>query len=178
MPVLPYLGKWPTIAPDVYIADGAMVIGDVSIAEGSSIWFNVVVRADVAPIKIGRRVNVQDGAVLHADPSCPVEVGDDCTLGHRAVVHGAVVEEGCLIGIGAIVLNHVVVGAGSVIGSGSVVAERQRIPPRSLVLGVPGRVVKELTPEQAALPLRAAQAYVRHGQEYRSQRVGADTGSE
>lgn len=174
MPVIPYLGKTPNIAADVFVADGAMIIGDVTIGEGSSIWFNVVIRADVAPITIGRRVNVQDGAVLHADPRSPTIIGDDCTLGHQAIVHGAVVEEGCLVGMGAIVLNGVVVGKGSVVGSGSVVAEQQKIPPRSLVLGVPGRVVKELSPEQAEMPRRAAAAYVRHGKEYRAQQLGLE----
>ncbi len=168
MPLIPYLGKSPSLAEEVFIADSAIVIGDARIGRQSSIWFNVVMRADVSTITIGQRTNVQDGAIIHADPEYATVIGDDCTIGHSAVVHGAVLGSGCLVGIGAIILNGAVLGEGCIIGAGAVVAERQVFPPHSLVLGVPGRVVKKVSPEQAAMPPRAAEAYVRHGQEYQS----------
>jgi deoxyuridine 5'-triphosphate nucleotidohydrolase len=176
LPTLPYRGITPTIAPDAFIADTAIVIGDVSIGHQSSLWFGVVARGDAAPIVIGSRTNLQDGAIVHADERYPTTIGDDCTLGHAAVVHGAVLEDRCLVGIGALVLNGARIGAGSVIGAGAVVAERQVIPPRSLVLGVPGKVVRELGPEHAAMPERAGAAYVELSREYLLQQATPGAG--
>jgi deoxyuridine 5'-triphosphate nucleotidohydrolase len=180
MPILPYREKAPDIAPGVFIAETAVVTGEVTIGEESSLWYGVVVRGDAAPVRIGRRTNVQDGAIIHSDPDNIAQIGDACTLGHGAIVHGAVLENGCLVGIGAIVLNGARIGEGSIIGSGAVVAERQQIPPRSLVLGVPGKVVRQLTPGQAVMPERASSSYTSLGQEYRSlqerERVGLPSG--
>ncbi|MEL6130241.1 MAG: gamma carbonic anhydrase family protein [Cyanobacteria bacterium J06628_4] len=139
---------WP--APDLsqaaFIAPTATVIGNVAVHQGASIWYSAVVRGDVELIQIGAYSNVQDGAILHGDPNLPTILQDYVTIGHRAVVHSAHIERGCLIGIGAIILNGVRVGAGSIVGAGAVVTKN--IPPGSLVVGVPGKVLKTLSPEE------------------------------
>lgn len=139
---------WP--APDLsqaaFIAPTATVIGNVAVHQGASIWYSAVVRGDVELIQIGAYSNVQDGAILHGDPNLPTILQDYVTIGHRAVVHSAHIERGCLIGIGAIILNGVRVGAGSIVGAGAVVTKN--VPPGSLVVGVPGKVLKTLSPEE------------------------------
>lgn len=125
-----------------FIAEGAAVIGKVKMKEFSSIWFNCTVRGDVNRIEIGRYSNVQDNSVLHVADDCACIVGDFVTVGHNAILHGCTVEDHCLIGMGAIVLNHAVIGKGSIIAAGSVVKERQIIPPNSLVMGIPGKIVR------------------------------------
>lgn len=143
-----------------WIAPGARVIGRVNIGEHASIWFNAVIRADNETITIGDRANVQDGAVLHADPGYPLTIGSDCTVGHGAVVHGCTVEDRCLIGMGATVLNGASIGCGSIIGANALVPEGRTIPPHSLVVGVPGRVVRNLGSETTAYIERLASEYV------------------
>jgi len=135
------------IDPTSFIHETAVVIGDVHLGARSSIWPTAVLRADCDRIEIGEDSNVQDGAVLHCDEGIPCIVGKRVMIGHRAIVHGALVQDDALIGMGAIVLNKAVVGRGSLIGAGAVVSEGVVIPPDSLVLGVPGKVVKTLTPE-------------------------------
>jgi carbonic anhydrase/acetyltransferase-like protein (isoleucine patch superfamily) len=137
-------GKSPELDPKSFIADGAKVIGAVSMKEYSSIWFNVVARGDVNRIEIGNYSNVQDNSVLHVADHNPCILGDFVTVGHNAVVHGAVVEDHCLIGIGAIVLTGAVVGRGSIVAAGALVREGQVIPPHSLVVGVPAKVVRSI----------------------------------
>ena len=136
---------WPT--PDLsnaaFVASNATVMGHVEVGEGASIWFGAVVRGDVEHIRIGDYANVQDGAVLHGDPGFPTVLESFVTIGHKAVVHGAYIERGCLIGIGAIILNGVRVGSGSTVGAGAVV--NRDVPPRSLVVGVPGKVIRQLS---------------------------------
>ena len=134
-----------------------MLIGDVQLAAGASLWPTAVARADVCPIVIGEGSNVQDGAVLHGDPGQPVLIGTDVTIGHRAVVHGASLGDGCLIGIGAIVLNGVHVGEGALVAAGAVVTKD--VPPRALVMGAPAQVKRELTEEQAAEQREHARRY-------------------
>ena len=131
----------PRIDPQAWIAESAVVMGDVEIAAGASLWPTAVARGDMSSVVIGPHSNVQDGAVLHGDPGSPVLIGSDVTIGHRAVVHGATLEDGCLIGIGAIVLNGVTVGAGALVAAGAVVT--RDVPPRSLVAGVPAQVKRE-----------------------------------
>ena len=133
-----------TIDPTAFIHPEAFVCGDVTLGSRASVWPGAVIRADSAPITIGESSNVQDGVVIHVDPGLPCTIGSRVTIGHRAVVHGATVEDDCLIAIGAIVLNRVVVGSGSLIGAGSVCSEGMVIPPNSLVLGVPAKVVRPL----------------------------------
>jgi len=131
-----------SIHRDAFIHPEAFVCGDVTLGAGASVWPKAVIRADSAPIIIGESSNVQDGVVIHVDPGLPCTIGARVAIGHRAIVHGATVEDDCLIAMGAIVLNHVVVGRGSLIGAGAVCREGMVIPPNSLVLGVPGRVVR------------------------------------
>lgn len=130
------------VAPSVWIAPGAVVLGDVTIGEAASVWFNAVVRGDTEQIIIGRQTNVQDLCMLHADPGQPCQLGDRVTLGHGAIVHGAIVEDDCLIGMRSVVMNGARIGTGSIVGVGAVVTEGTIIPPRSLVLGLPGKVVR------------------------------------
>lgn len=137
-------GILPTLDEKTYIADGAIVIGAVKMKEFSSIWFNTVVRGDVNSIEIGRYSNVQDNSVVHVADDFPTIIGDYVTVGHNAIIHGCTIEEHCLIGMGATVLNGAIVGKGSIVAAGALVRENQIIPPYSLVVGVPGKVVKTL----------------------------------
>ena len=129
------------IHPSAFIAPGAVVLGDVSLGRDSSIWYNSVLRGDMAPITIGDETNVQDLTMVHVDAGVPCTLGKRVGVGHRAILHGCTVEDECLIGMGAILLNHVRVGTGSVIAAGAVIPEGMEIPPGSLVIGMPGRVV-------------------------------------
>ncbi|MEL6439925.1 MAG: gamma carbonic anhydrase family protein [Cyanobacteria bacterium J06621_8] len=149
----------PDIAAAAFIAPNATVIGNIVLAEGASVWYGAVVRGDVERIKIGKCSNVQDGAILHGDPGKPTILEDYVTVGHRAVIHGAYVETGCLIGIGAIVLDGVRVGAGSIVGAGSVVTKD--IPARSLVVGIPGRKIRDISEIQANELVEHALKYVK-----------------
>lgn len=148
-------------APDLslasFVADNATVMGDVSLAEGSSIWYGAVVRGDVETIAIGKYSNIQDGAVLHGDPGKPTILEDYVTVGHRAVIHSAYIETGCLIGIGAVILDGVRVGAGSIVGAGSVVTKD--VPERSLVVGVPAKKIKDISDEQVQESIEHARKY-------------------
>ncbi|MEZ5351558.1 MAG: gamma carbonic anhydrase family protein [Bryobacteraceae bacterium] len=144
-----FRGKVPQIAPSAYVDPSAQIIGDVAIGPRSSVWFNASVRGDVHSIEIGEESNIQDNSVLHADfPDFPLRIGNRVTVGHSVVLHGCTVEDGSLIGIGAIVLNGARIGQGSVIAAGAVVAEGAEIPPYSLVMGVPGKVRREVTLEE------------------------------
>src|SRR5262245_54895091 len=130
------------IDPTAFIARGAIVLGDVQLGKDARVWFNAVVRGDSDRIVIGDETNIQDLAMVHADPGYPCIVGPRVTVGHRVILHGCVVEEECLIGMGAILLNGVRVGKGSVIGAGAVLTEGTEVPPGSLVLGIPGWVIR------------------------------------
>ena len=149
------------IDPTSFIHPLAFVCGDASLGARASVWPFAVVRADSDRIAIGDDSNVQDGAILHADPGVPCTVGARVTIGHRAIVHGATIEDDCLVGMGAVVLNGARVGAGSIIGAGAVVREGMDGPAGSLVLGVPGRVVRPTTDADRAGIQRGAAAYVR-----------------
>ncbi len=153
----------------VFLAAGAVVVGDVTIEADASVWFNAVIRGDTDRISIDRGSNVQDGAVLHCDPGCPCHIGQNVTIGHRAIVHGAIVEDGVTIGMGAIVLNRARIGAGSLIGAGAVVTEDAVIPPGSLVLGVPGKVRRALEPDEITRHQSGAEHYIAAAREYREQ---------
>ena len=143
-----------------FIHPTAVVLGHVHLADDTSVWPTAVLRGDTDHITIGARSNVQDGAVIHADPGIPTVVGEDCVIGHRAIVHGTTLEDGVLVGMGAILLNRVHVGAGSVIAAGAVVLEGTVVPPGSLVVGVPGKVVRSVGAEQAAAIRDNAARYV------------------
>ena len=150
--VLPYEGKSPRFGADCFVAPGASVVGDVTCGSGVSIWYSAVVRGDVNRIELGEDTNVQDGAVLHGTlDEWPVILGARVSIGHRATVHGCILEDDVLIGIGASVLDGARVGRGSLIGAGAVVREGAVIPPNSLVVGVPGAVKRELTARERAV---------------------------
>jgi carbonic anhydrase/acetyltransferase-like protein (isoleucine patch superfamily) len=155
--VLFCLGHSPDLSAAAFVAHNATVLGRVTVGRGASIWYGAIIRADVEEIRIGASSNIQDGAVLHGDPGEPTLLEESVTVGHRAVIHGAQVERGCLIGIGAIVLNGVIIGAGSIVGAGAVVTKN--VPPRSLVMGVPGKVIRELSETEAAGLIKHAQDY-------------------
>ena len=149
--------KSPEFSQAAFVAANAIIIGSVTIAAKASIWYGSVVRGDVERIEIGECTNIQDGAILHGDPGVPTILEDHVTVGHRAVVHSAHIERGCLIGIGAIVLNGVRVGTGSIIGAGAVVTKN--IPPGSLVMGVPGKVVRQLSDTEITELIEHAEKY-------------------
>ncbi|MEO8892806.1 MAG: gamma carbonic anhydrase family protein [Coleofasciculaceae cyanobacterium] len=140
-----------------FVAPNAVVMGNVSLAAGVSIWYGAVVRGDVERIEIGERSNIQDGAILHGDPGKPTILEDHVTVGHRAVIHSAYIERGCLIGIGAVVLDGVRVGAGSIVGAGAVVSKD--VPPLSLVVGVPAKLLRELADTEAEELIEHARRY-------------------
>ncbi|MGF1486238.1 MAG: gamma carbonic anhydrase family protein [Prochloraceae cyanobacterium] len=147
----------PDCAAAAFIAPSAVIIGKVSIAKGASIWYGAVVRGDLEKIEIGEYTNVQDGAILHGDPGQATILGDYVTIGHRAVIHSAKIDRGCLIGIGAIVLNGVTIGSGSIVGAGAVVTKD--VPQRSLCLGVPGKIIREISQQEAAESIEHAKRY-------------------
>ncbi len=148
------------IDPTAFIHPAAIVCGDVTLGAHASIWPAAVVRGDTAAITIGPESNVQDGTVIHVDAGVPTVIGARVAIGHRAIVHGATVEDDCLIAMGAIILNHVVVGRGSIVGAGAVCTEGMTVPPNSLVLGVPARVVRATTPEMRERIARTVRSYV------------------
>jgi carbonic anhydrase/acetyltransferase-like protein (isoleucine patch superfamily) len=165
---------WPTLdtSKAAFIASNATVVGEVTIGVGASIWYGAVVRGDVERIIIGDRSNVQDGAILHGDPGQVTVLEADVTIGHRAVVHGAYIESGCLIGIGATILDGVRIGSGSIVGAGAVVTKD--IPPRSLVIGIPGKVVRQLSESEAADLITHAHHYEKLAQVHNG--TGKDLG--
>ncbi|WP_037672466.1 gamma carbonic anhydrase family protein [Streptomyces griseus] len=141
-------GKDPKIHEEAFVAPTSSVIGDVTLEAGASVWYGAVLRGDVERISVGASSNVQDNCTLHADPGFPVTVGERVSIGHNAVVHGATVEDDCLIGMGATVLNGAVIGAGSLVAAQALVPQGMRVPPGSLVAGVPAKVRRELTEEE------------------------------
>lgn len=160
-------GRLPRVHRTAFIDDSAQVIGDVEIGEESSVWMAVVIRGDVNSIRIGRRTNVQDGTVVHVmTRTHPTTLGDNVTVGHGAIVHGCTIEDQCLIGIGAILLNGAHVGTGSIVAAGSLLVEGMQVPPRSLVLGSPGKVKRTLTDAEVADIQSYADRYVGYRLDY------------
>ena len=154
-------GIEPTLDGDGhYIAPNAAVIGNVHMKSNSSVWFSSTVRGDNDPIVIGERSNVQDGCTLHTDPGCPLTIGDDVTIGHMVMLHGCTIGNGSLIGIGSVVLNGAVIGESSIVGANSLVTENKTFPPRSLILGSPAKVVRELSDEEVAALSMSSSVYV------------------
>jgi carbonic anhydrase/acetyltransferase-like protein (isoleucine patch superfamily) len=156
-----YLDRTPRAGERVFIAPGAALVGDVTLADDVSIWYGCVLRGDVNRIEVGPRSNLQDGTVVHLGDLDPTIVGADVVVGHRAVLHGCTVEDGCLVGIQATLLDGVVLGRGSVVGAGALVTAGTVIPPRSLVLGAPAKVVKTLADDAEAFHVALAAKYVR-----------------
>jgi gamma-carbonic anhydrase len=166
-----YNGFRPSVATDVFVADTARVIGDTSIGEGASIWFGAVLRGDINKISVGPYSNIQDNAVLHVGTDEPCVIKDHVLVGHQATIHGCTVQPGCLIGIRAVILNNAVIGKESIIGAGAVVPEGVKIPPRSLVIGMPARVVRKVTSEELKNVRFWVQRYYALGQTYRGKQA-------
>jgi carbonic anhydrase/acetyltransferase-like protein (isoleucine patch superfamily) len=165
-----YRGVVPQIAASAYIDSSAQVIGDVVIGEESSVWPNVTIRGDVNSIRIGRQSNIQDNTVIHVEHDAwPTIVGDRVTVGHSATLHGCVIEDDCLIGIGAIILNGAKIGRGAVIAAGALVPEGMEVPPGTMVMGVPAKVKRPLTPEEVERFRENAQNYVQYRATYRDE---------
>ncbi len=170
MPLFPYRGKWPTIAPGVFLAEGAMIIGDVTIEEGASVWYNAVLRGDRAPIRIGRRTNIQDNCTLHVDDGVPCVLGEECSIGHGAVVHGAMLGDRVLVAMNAVILSRAEIGSESIVGACALVSEGKQLPGGMLYVGIPARQVRPLSEaERADLPARA-ERYSRSAGEYQAAR--------
>lgn len=161
-------GVAPRLADSAWIADSAQVMGDVVMAEDSSVWFGATLRGDTETITVGRGSNVQDGSVVHADIGYPVTLGESVTVGHMVMLHGCTIGDESLIGIGATVLNGATIGKNCLVGAGSLVTEGKSFPDGSMIMGTPARVVKSLTPEQIDGLRRSAQHYVENAQRYRA----------
>ena len=151
--------KAPHLSPKALMAKNATAIGDVTVEEDVSLWYGAVLRADQAPITVGQGSNIQDNAVVHVSPGFPAAIGKNVTVGHGAIVHGATVEDECIIGMGAILLNGCVIGKGSLVAAGALVTQGKVIPPGSLVMGSPAKVVRELTVQELAGGMASAKTY-------------------
>lgn len=167
MPLYDYRGRSPQVHPTAFIAPTAVLIGDVRVAEGASIWFGCVLRADMDRIEIGARSNVQDNSTIHTDENEPTLIGEDVTIGHNALVHSSVVERNVLIGQAAVLTGGNTVGTGTIIGAGAVVPQGMKVPGRSLVVGIPAKVVREAKPEDERWTVGAAEHYAELGAWYR-----------
>ena len=167
MPIVSVVGKTPRIPASAFVADGAFVIGDVELGDEASVWFQAVLRGDINRIAIGDRTNIQDGCILHVTNEFSVRVGTDVTVGHRAIVHGCVIGDGSLIGMGAVVLDNVRIGDNSLVGAGAVVLENTVIPSGSLVAGVPARIIRNLTAEEIRRIHDSAAHYVEYARAFR-----------
>jgi carbonic anhydrase/acetyltransferase-like protein (isoleucine patch superfamily) len=160
-------GKRPQLGREVFLAETCALIGDVVIGDASSIWYGAVLRGDMYPIRIGARTNLQDGTIVHiTGGQFATAIGDDCTVGHAAIIHGCTIEDRCLIGMGATILDGAVIGAGSLVGAGALVTPGTVIPPRSLVLGAPGRVVRPVNPKEREQIEYGAEHYVELARRY------------
>jgi carbonic anhydrase/acetyltransferase-like protein (isoleucine patch superfamily) len=166
-----YQGHTPVIPESCYVDVSAQVIGDVILGEHASIWMNAVVRGDVHSVRVGAHSNVQDCAVLHGMRNLyPVIVGEYVTIGHNATVHGCIVEDACLVGMGATIMNNARIGEGSIIAAGALVPENMLVPPRSLVAGVPGKIRRELTSDDREMILKYARNYLDYTKIYLEER--------
>ena len=165
-----FRGKFPIIPDSCYISESVDLIGDVTLGENVSLWFGTVVRGDMHHITIGARSNIQDNSVIHVTTDIsPTRIGDEVTVGHNAIIHGATIEDRCLIGMGSIIMDDVVVGEGSIVGAGAVVPPNMIIPPRSLVVGLPAKIVRQTTDEELEMIIERAQHYIDFSQEYKNQ---------
>jgi carbonic anhydrase/acetyltransferase-like protein (isoleucine patch superfamily) len=162
-----FKGITPRVAANAYVDESAQIIGDVEIGEESSVWMNVVIRGDVHAVRIGRRTNIQDGTIVHVmRDTHPTTIGDEVTVGHGAIVHGSTIDHRVLIGMGAILLNGVEVGSDSIVAAGTLLPEGAKMPPRSLVMGSPGKVRRTLTDQEIASIRWYADNYVRYRLDY------------
>jgi len=165
------LGEARVVTPGegrAWVAPNAVALGKVELGEDASVWFGAVLRGDNELIRVGARSNVQDGSVLHTDPGFPLDIGEDCTIGHMVMLHGCTIGSGSLIGIGSIVLNGARIGAGSLVGANTLITEGKEFPPRSMVLGSPGKLVRQLSEEESERLKASAGRYVANWKRYRA----------
>ena len=172
MPEQRFLPTRLTIHPSAFVAENCTLRGEIQVGAKSSLWFQCVLRGDTAPIRIGERTNIQDGCILHTDLDVPVEIGHDVTVGHGAIVHGARVGDETLIAMRATVLSHAVIGRHCLVGAGALVPERMVVPDGSLVLGVPGKIVRPLTAQEIERVLENARVYLAYARAYTEGLVG------
>ena len=172
--ILPYLEHQPKIAPSVYIAPGAMVVGQVELMDKVSVWYNAVIRGDVDGVYIGRTTNIQDGCLLHQNEGIPLIIGEEVTVGHGALLHGCTIGDGCLIGMGAIILTGAKIGKETLIGAGALVKENQEIPEGVLVVGSPARIVRSLSIEERQKLRESSRSYVKTAQEHQRSQTEKD----
>ena len=175
MAIYRFESHMPEVAPDAYVADNATVLGRVRLGARASVWFSASVRGDNDDIVIGAGSNVHDGAVLHVDPGFPMKSGERVSIGHQVMLHGCTIGDGALIGIQAIVLNGAVIGEQSLVGAGALVTEGKQFPPRSLILGAPAKVVRELTEQDLRMLKGAADSYIERSARYRTSLTRVDT---
>ena len=166
MPLFKLGSRSPQIDSESWIAPNATVIGDVRLARNASLWWNVTARGDTDSISIGENTNIQDGSVLHADEGVPLNIGREVTVGHMVMLHGCTVGDGSLIGIGSVILNHAVIGKNSIVGANTLIPEGKTYPDRSLIIGSPGKVVRQLNDAEVARLGDSAAGYVANWQRY------------
>ena len=166
--IYPYKDKYPQIAASAFIADYTTITGDVQIGEDSSVWFNTVIRGDVAATIIGNKVNIQDNSVLHQSPNNPLILEDEVTVGHQVTLHSCIIRKKALIGMGSIILDQAEIGEGAFIGAGSLVPQGKKIPPNTLAFGRPAKVIRELTQEDIDDRERIIREYAEKAQYYKS----------
>lgn len=170
MPIRPFRGKRPQIDPTAFVADDAQVIGDVRLGPGSSVWFHVVLRGDDNYIEVGAGTNIQDGSIVHVENQVsPAVIGQNCVIGHNAIIHGCEIGDECLIGMGAIVLSGARLGAHCIVAAGAVVPEGKEFPARSLLMGIPAKAVRRVTDAELARIRRGARHYQELAREYREE---------
>ena len=167
MPIYAIGAKRPQIDPQSWVAPNAIVIGDVRLARNASIWWSATVRGDNDPVSIGENSNIQDNCVLHTDEGVPLSIGRDVTVGHLVMLHGCTVGDGALIGIGSVLLNRAVIGKGCIVGANTLIPEGKVFPDRMLIVGSPGKVVRELSDQDVANLQKSAEHYVANAQRYR-----------
>lgn len=165
--IITYQGKTPKIAPSAFVAENAVIIGDVEIGENSSVWFGCVLRCEENRIIIGKNTNIQDLTTIHTDHCCSVIIGDNVTVGHNVVLHGCEIGNNVLIGMGSIIMNGSKIGDNSLIGAGSLITQNTVIPPNTLVFGRPAKVIRELTPEEIEKIAISAKEYIELSNEYK-----------
>lgn len=166
--ILPYYEHEPKISPSAYISKGVVITGDVTIGDETSIWYNTVIRGDVSPTIIGKRVNIQDNCTLHQSPNLPLILEDNVSVGHNAILHSCHIKQGALIGMGAIILDGAEIGEEAMVGAGALVPPGKKIPPRTLVIGSPAKVLRELTDSDLSELKRICKTYVEKGQYYKN----------
>ncbi|MCE1244069.1 gamma carbonic anhydrase family protein [Oryzomicrobium sp.] len=174
MPIYTLPGKTPRLDPAAWVAPNATVIGDVRLAAGASVWWNAVLRGDNDPISIGANTNIQDGSVLHTDEGVPLTLGENVTVGHMVMLHGCTVGDNSLIGIGTVILNRAVIGRNSIVGANTLIPEGKTYPDGVLILGSPGKVVRQLEPEEIARLAQSAAHYVDNAKRYATGLTAAD----